>query len=62
MKIISRGKPLQERVFQVTCFDCKSVLEVSGEELVKAETGYFLRPYNYYVDCLVCGAEIGVNT
>jgi len=56
MRIIHRGKPINEKVYEKMCYKCKSVIEFSGGEARRRSDqreGDYLE-----IECPVCGDKI----
>ncbi len=59
MKIVKRGTPPKDTVFAGTCFQCKSDLECTRDELPSYNPGDYRSEGEFgHADCPVCGYRV----
>lgn len=58
MRVIIRGVPPQEKRYSCTCSNCRSVLEYTGEDILKKTLDQRDDDTHYLGACPVCNAAL----
>lgn len=57
MDVIKNNCKVKERVWNVVCPHCDSILRYSAQDVIKHESHFF---YLHYIKCPCCGKDIDV--